>query len=91
LAWAIEVSPPAAKQFEKLDKTTAARLRNFLRDRVARLDDPRQLGKALKGSTLGEFWAYRAGDYRIICDLQDNRLVVLVLALSNRRDVYRSR
>jgi mRNA interferase RelE/StbE len=91
LAWTIEIDPRAAKQFEKLDSRTAARLRDYLRDRVATLDNPRQLGKALQGSTLGEFWVYRVGDYRIICDVQDRRLVVLVLALGNRREVYRRR
>jgi mRNA interferase RelE/StbE len=89
LAWTIEVDPRAAKQFDKLDRNTATRLRDYLRDRVATQSDPRQLGKALQGSTLGAFWAYRIGDYRIICDLQDNRLVVLVIAVGNRRDVYR--
>lgn len=89
MAWTIEIDPRAAKQFEKLDRHTAIRLRDFLGERVARLDDPRQLGKALQGSTLGAFWAYRVGDYRIICDLQDHRLVVLVIAIGNRREVYR--
>jgi mRNA interferase RelE/StbE len=91
LAWKISIDPRAAKQFDKLDRTTAKRLRDFLGDRVAPLDDPRQLGKALQGSTFGTFWAYRVGDYRIICDLQDKRLVVLVLAIGNRREVYRRR
>jgi mRNA interferase RelE/StbE len=89
LAWTIEFDEHARRQLKKLDPQTAARLYAFLRDRVAPLDDPRQLGKALHGSTLGAFWAYRVGDFRIICDLHDHRLVVLVLALGNRRDVYR--
>lgn len=89
MAWTIEVDERAAKQFARLDKPQAVRLRNFLRDRVATLDDPRQLGKALTGSTLGTLWRYRVGDYRIICDLQDNRLIVLVLGIGHRSDVYR--
>jgi mRNA interferase RelE/StbE len=89
LAWTIEIDPRAAKQFGKLDRQVAQRIRDFLRDRVAVLDDPRILGKALQGSALGAFWVYRVGDYRVICDLQDNRLVVLVLALGNRREVYK--
>lgn len=89
MAWTIEFDDQARRQLKKLDAQTATRLYAFLRDRVAPLDDPRQLGKALQGSTLGAFWVYRVGDYRIICDLQDGRLVVMVLALGNRRDVYR--
>jgi mRNA interferase RelE/StbE len=91
LAWTIEFDEHARRQLKKLDAQTARRLFAFLRDRVSKLDDPRQLGKALQGSTFGEFWVYRVGDYRIICDLQDGRLVVLVLALGNRREVYRGR
>lgn len=91
MAWTIEFDEQARRQLKKLDVQTARRLYAFLRDRVAPLDDPRQLGKALQGSSLGDFWAYRVGDYRIICDLQDRRLVVLVLALGNRREVYRHR
>ena len=91
MAWTIKIDPRAAKQFERLDRPTATRLRDFLHDRVGSLENPRQLGKALQGATLGDFWAYRVGDYRIICDLQDGRLVVLVLALGNRREVYRRR
>jgi mRNA interferase RelE/StbE len=55
---------------------------------VATLDDPRQTGKALKGP-LGDLWRYRVGDYRIICDIQDRVLIVLVLQIGNRREVYR--
>jgi mRNA interferase RelE/StbE len=89
LAWTIEVDERAARQLGKLDRPDALRIRNFLRDRLGTLDDPRQLGKALQGSKLGNLWRYRVGDFRIICDLQDTRLVVLVVSVGNRRDIYR--
>ncbi|WP_299742826.1 type II toxin-antitoxin system RelE/ParE family toxin [Devosia sp.] len=89
MAWTIEVDERAARQLGKLDRPDAVRIRNFLRDRLATLDDPRQLGKALQGSKLGNLWRYRVGDFRIICDLQDTRLVVLVVGVGNRRDIYR--
>jgi mRNA interferase RelE/StbE len=57
--------------------------------RIANHDNPRQSGQALRGSDLGNFWRYRVGDYRIICDLQDERLVVLVIEIGHRREVYR--
>jgi mRNA interferase RelE/StbE len=56
--------------------------------RIASLEDARSLGKALRGP-LGEFWRYRVGDYRIVCDLQDEKLRVLVVRIGNRKDVYR--
>jgi mRNA interferase RelE/StbE len=89
LAWTIEVDERAARQMGRLDRPDALRIRNFLRDRLATLDDPRQLGKALQGSKFGNLWRYRVGDFRIICDLQDTRLVVLVVGVGNRRDIYR--
>jgi mRNA interferase RelE/StbE len=89
LPWTIEIPPRAAKEFERLDHNTAARIRRYLTDRVATRDDPRSLGEALEGSRLGHLWRYRVGDYRIICDIQDQRLVVLVVSVGNRREVYR--
>jgi mRNA interferase RelE/StbE len=89
VAWTIEYDLAVRKTIEKLDFVTRRRLRNFLEDRVANLEDPRQVGQALQGSELGKFWRYRVGDYRIICDLQDERLVVLVIEVGHRREVYR--
>lgn len=89
MTWKIELDAGARKELEKLDKPEARRIAGFLMKRVALLDDPRSIGQALKGSELGKFWKYRVGDYRIICDIQDKRLVVLVLRIGNRREVYR--
>jgi mRNA interferase RelE/StbE len=89
LAWRINLTATAVKQLSKLDKSEARRITAFLRERIGTLDDPRTLGKPLTGSQLGEFWRYRVGDYRIICDIQDQALVVLVVEIGNRRDVYR--
>jgi mRNA interferase RelE/StbE len=89
MAWTVEINGNALKQLEKLGKPNAKRIRDYLRDRIAPLPDPRQLGKALTGSKLGELWRYRVGDYRVICDLQDDVLVVLVVEIGHRREVYR--
>jgi mRNA interferase RelE/StbE len=88
VAWTLEYVRSARKSVEKLDPQTRGRIRNFLEKRVAPLDDPRELGKSLTGP-LATFWRYRVGDYRIICDMQDHRLVVLVVEIGHRRDVYR--
>jgi mRNA interferase RelE/StbE len=88
MAWKVEVSPIAHKQLEKLDKPIARRIFKFLYERVEKLDDPRQIGERLQG-TLSEFWRYRVGDYRIICSLEHDRLVVLVLRVGHRREVYK--
>lgn len=89
MAWRIEFEDAALKELAKLDKPVARPILAFLRERVAVLDDPRSVGKALKGSKLGEFWKYRVGDYRIITNIEDGALLILVLRVGNRREVYR--
>ncbi len=90
MAWRVEFDPDAVKDLKKLDQQIQVRILDFLRERLARLDNPRELGEALAGSKLGNYWKYRVGDWRIICDLQDQRIVVRVLRVGNRREVYRS-
>lgn len=89
MVWRIEVSETAEKQLGKLDRPVAQRIRTFLRERLSVLDDPRSIGDALKGSELGEFWKYRVGDWRLICEIRDKQILITVLSLGNRREVYR--
>jgi mRNA interferase RelE/StbE len=89
LAWQIEFDESAKKELAKLDRQVARRLIDFLKDRVVSRRDPRSVGQALKGLTLGEFWKYRVGDFRIIASIQDERMTVLVLRVGNRSDIYR--
>jgi mRNA interferase RelE/StbE len=88
LAWTIEYTQAADRQLRKLDKSSSRRIVDYLRNRVACLEDPRSIGKALRGP-LGELWRYRVGDYRIICELLDKQLRVLVVRVGDRKDVYR--
>jgi mRNA interferase RelE/StbE len=87
--WSIEFEKEAEKDLKKLDKSVQKRIVKFLRERVAVLENPRSLGQALTGSTLGDYWRYWVGDYRIIVDIQDGKLCVQVVRLGNRREVYR--
>ncbi len=89
MAWRIEFDPDAARELKKLDRPIQIRILDFLKNRLAPLDNPRQLGEALAGAKLGNYWKYRVGDWRIVCDVQDARIVVRVLRVGNRRDVYR--
>ena len=88
MAWTIEYAETAKRQLRKLDKTVARRIVDFMDERVAPSNDPREIGKALKGP-MGDLWRYRVGDYRVICDIQDKLLTVLVLRVGNRREIYR--
>ena len=89
MAWTIELSGLAQKNLHQLDPQTRLRILKFLQECVARPDDPRSIGDALKGSKLGDFWKYRVGDYRIIADIQDDILCILVVRFGNRREIYR--
>ena len=89
MAWQIEFDESAKKELVKLDRQVARRLIDFLKDRILSRRDPRSVGQALKGSTLGEFWKYRVGDFRIIASIQDDLMIVLVLRVGNRSDIYR--
>ena len=88
MAWTVDYTETAKKQLRKLDKQVARRILDFLDERVAAAEEPRSTGKALTGP-LGSFWRYRVGEYRIICDIQDGQLRVLVVQIGNRREVYR--
>lgn len=89
MTWTIEYHTLVQKEMRKINPETRRRIRSFLHERLAALDDPRQTGAALQGSELGNFWRYRVGDYRIICDIQDHKLVVLVVEIGHRREIYR--
>lgn len=88
MAWTIELSDTAKKSLRKLDRQVSKRIAEFLRGRVAQLDNPRGLGKPLHAS-LENYWSYRVGDYRLICEIRDQTLVVLVVEIGHRSDVYR--
>lgn len=89
MAWRVELAPAAERELDKIDAQSAHRILGFLHDRVAKLDDPRSIGEALKGSRLGNFWKYRVGDWRIIASIEDGLLTVLVVRIGNRKEVYR--
>lgn len=88
MAWRIEVTETAKRSLAALDPGIAKRIVVFLRERVATAADPRALGKPLHGP-LREYWRYRVGDFRIICDIRDELMRVLVVPIADRKDVYR--
>ena len=88
-AWTVEFADSAAKQLRKLDQSVARRIVAFLRERVATAADPRSLGAALKGDELGQFWKYRVGDHRVIAEIRDREIRVVVVRLGHRSAVYR--
>lgn len=82
----LEFSEAARKAFKKFDKTMQKRIKEYL-DEVLQLENPRSRGKALTGN-LVNLWRYRVGDYRIICDIQDEKILITVLRLGHRKEIY---
>ncbi|MCX7244688.1 MAG: type II toxin-antitoxin system RelE/ParE family toxin [Burkholderiales bacterium] len=89
MVWQIEFDLAAKRELGKLDPQIAKRILKFLKTRVATQADPRKIRDALKGSTLGEFWKYRVGDFRIIASIQDKTICILVLRIGNRKEIYK--
>jgi mRNA interferase RelE/StbE len=86
LAWRIDFTPEAGRQLRKLDPLIAKRIVDLLTGRIA--SAPRSTGKPLHGR-LSSYWRYRVGDYRVICELEDDILRVLVIEVGHRRDIYK--
>jgi mRNA interferase RelE/StbE len=89
MPWRVELSATAVGALEKLDPPQRKRILKFLQERLAPLENPRSIGQALHGSRFGEFWKYRVGDYRLISKIEDARVLILVLRIGHRREVYR--
>ena len=89
MVWIIKYTESSSKQLKKLDKQTALRVLDYMDERVAVLADPRSLGKNLKGPKVGEYWRYRVGDIRVICNIVDGQMAVLVIEIGSHREVYR--
>lgn len=87
MAWTIEYDPRGLKDLKKLDRAIQREILDYMDQRVAMAKDPRDFGKPLRGSKFG-LWRYRVQDYRIICELEEKRLVVLVVAVGHRSTIY---
>ena len=78
MAWKIEFEKQALKEFAKIDSAAQKKIISYLDERIATQDDPRMFGEPLR-SKLAGLWRYRVGDYRIVVEIHDNKLVVLVV------------
>jgi len=88
LAWTVKFSDDAKRDLQKLDKPLQKRITSFLSSRMQNTDNPRATGKALQGELAG-YWRYRVGDYRLICQIKDGELVILVIEIGHRKNIYR--
>jgi len=87
MAWRVEFTRRAEKQIDKLDPAIRVRILKKLRG-VSQSDDPRTSAEPLAGGWTGH-WRYRVGDYRVICRIDDALLIVFVIEIGHRREIYR--
>ncbi len=85
--WKIEFSERARRDLHKFDRQIRDRLIKFIKN-LQTLPNPRSVGKVLSGP-LGSYWRYRMGDYRIICNIRDNVLIIEIIRLGHRREIYK--
>lgn len=88
MGWTIDFTPTAERELGKLDRQTGRRISQYLQELVATCSDPRQRGQGLTANRTG-LWRYRVGDYRVVCEIQDSRLLVLVVRIAHRSEAYR--
>ena len=91
MSWRVEFGASAAKELKKLGQQDARRIINFLRKRVLAAEHPRALGEPLRGPEFGRFWKYRVGHFRVIAEIEDSVLVVFVVRVGHRSQVYKKR
>ena len=89
MAWRIEYAESVQKSVRRLDRQVQRRLRNFLEVRLASMDNPRQLGAAMQGTRYRNLWRYRVGNYRIVAEIDDEHICILVVRMAHRREAYR--
>jgi mRNA interferase RelE/StbE len=85
--WTVEFDDAAAKELRKLDRQVQQEILRYLRERIATGEDPRRFGKPLARGLAG-LWRYRVRDYRIICNIEEGKLLVLVVRVAHRKDIY---
>ena len=87
MSWVCKFDRRALRELNKLDPQSKQQILSYLEERIASGSDPRRFGKTLKANLAG-LWRYRIGDYRVICQIIDNELTVLVLAVGHRKTIY---
>ncbi len=89
MAWTLECSKSALSSLKRLDRQTAVRIMDYLEDRVATSQNPRDLGKAMVGKKFENMWRYRVGDYRVLVEIKQEVVTILVVEIGHQREIYR--
>ena len=87
--WIIEYAASVQKSVRKLDPQSQHWIKHYLEERLARLENPRQLGIAMQRTEYRDLWHYRVGDYRVIAKIEDEKIKIMVVRIGHRKDIYR--
>lgn len=87
MAWIVEFDESAAKEFRKLDKQAQREIQEFINHRIKPSDDPRKFAKPLQ-HVHAKLWRFRIGNYRLICSIENKKLLILVLKIGHRKEIY---
>lgn len=90
MGYRVQYTARALKQLKKMNRFDATLITSWIGKHLEGIDDPKRIGKALVGDHSGE-WRYRVGDYRVLCVIQENVLLIEVFSIGHRRDVYKQR
>lgn len=85
--YSVVITPGCKKDLKKIDPYIQKMIMAWIRKNLVNCDNPRILGKALKGNHAGE-WRYRIGDYRLICQIHDDKMIILAVAVGHRNSIY---
>ena len=88
MSYHVSFTKEVIKEIKKLDKYTQRMVTSWIRKNLEGIDDPRRIGKALTGNKRG-YWRYRIGDYRLICTIEDEKVVIIALNIGHRREIYK--
>ena len=88
MRYSVEYTKVAVKQLKKMDKKIAAFIFSYIEEKLLDCDNPRVFGKALQGN-LNDKWRYRVGDYRILAKIEDEKVVITVVEVGHRKDIYK--
>lgn len=88
IEYKVEYTPKAVRQLAKLDKNTRKLIYAWIDKNLQNCENPRQHGKGLTANRSGQ-WMYRVGDYRLVADIQDDRVIILMLNIGHRKYVYK--
>jgi mRNA interferase RelE/StbE len=88
MIYELKYEAKAVKQIKKLDPATGKLIKSWIEKNLLNTDNPRQHGKGLTGS-LSQYWRYRVGDYRILAEINDNEIIIIIVEVGHRREIYR--